>query len=87
MGLFRKGKTHIISEFHRTDLVVCSHFREGITLSCSQRNKVIRFCTSALLAIRKFKSHDNYSKALSFAMFGFFTIFKLVFKSINIFSK
>ena len=29
LGLFRKGKTRIIAKFHRTDLVTCSHFREG----------------------------------------------------------
>ena len=23
-----KGETHIIAEFHRTDLVICSHSRE-----------------------------------------------------------
>ena len=28
-GLFRKGKTHIIAKFHRTDLVIFSHSREG----------------------------------------------------------
>ena len=29
MGLFRKGKTCIIAKFHRTDKVVCCHFRVG----------------------------------------------------------
>ena len=28
-GLFRKGKTHIIAKFLRTDSVICSHSREG----------------------------------------------------------
>ena len=38
-----RGKTGIIAKFHRTDLVVCtcSHFREGKTLSYSQRNMVL----------------------------------------------
>ena len=40
MGLFRKGKTLIIAKFHRTDLVICSHSREGKTLSYSQINTV-----------------------------------------------
>ena len=31
LGVFRKGKTHIIAKFHRTDLVICSHSREGKT--------------------------------------------------------
>ena len=29
MGLFGKGKTPIVAKFHGTDLVICSHFREG----------------------------------------------------------
>ena len=41
MGLFRKGKTHIIANSHRTDLVICSHSRDGKTLSYSGINKVI----------------------------------------------
>ena len=28
-----KGKTHIVAKFDGTDLVICSHSREGITLS------------------------------------------------------
>ena len=35
LGLFRKDKTHIIAKLHRTDLVICSHYREGKTLSYS----------------------------------------------------
>ena len=31
LGLFSKGKTHIIAEFHRTDLITCSHSRERKT--------------------------------------------------------
>ena len=38
LGLFRKGKTHIIAKFHRTDLVICSHSREEKTLSYSKIN-------------------------------------------------
>ena len=29
MGLFRKSKIRIIAKFLRTDLVICSHSREG----------------------------------------------------------
>ena len=29
LGLFRKGKTGIIAKFHRTDIVICNHSREG----------------------------------------------------------
>ena len=29
LRLVRKGKYHIIAKFHRTDLVICSHYREG----------------------------------------------------------
>ena len=35
-----KGKTHIIAKFLRTDLVICSHSREGETLSYSRINTV-----------------------------------------------
>ena len=31
LGLFRKGKICIIGKFHRTDLGICSHSREGKT--------------------------------------------------------
>ena len=41
LGLFRKGKTLIISKFHRTDLYICSHSREGKTLSYSRINMVL----------------------------------------------
>ena len=27
LGLFRKGKTHIIPKLHRTNLIICSHSR------------------------------------------------------------
>ena len=29
LGLFRKGKTHIIAKFQRTDFVICSHSKRG----------------------------------------------------------
>ena len=29
LGLFRKGKTLILAKFQRTDVVICSHSREG----------------------------------------------------------
>ena len=40
LGLFRKGKTHILAKFHRSDLVICGHSREGKTTSYSQINTV-----------------------------------------------
>ena len=40
MELFWKGKTRIMVKFHRTDVVICSHSREGKTLSYSQINTV-----------------------------------------------
>ena len=40
LGLFRKGKTRIIAKFLPTDLVICSHSREGKTPSYSQINAV-----------------------------------------------
>ena len=39
-GLFWKGKIHFTAKFHRTDLVICSHTREGKTPSCVQINIV-----------------------------------------------
>ena len=42
MGLYRKGKTHIIAKFHRTDLVIFSHSKEGKTLFYSRINMVQR---------------------------------------------
>ena len=41
MGLFRKSKTRITEKLHRTDLIICTHSREGKTLSYSQINTVI----------------------------------------------
>ena len=29
LGLFRKGKTCITGKLHRTDLIICTHSREG----------------------------------------------------------
>ena len=41
MGLFSKGKTCIIAKFQKTDLVICSHSRQGKTPSYSQINTVV----------------------------------------------
>ena len=38
MGLFRKGKTCVTAKFQRTDIIICSHSREGKTLSYSRIN-------------------------------------------------
>ena len=43
MGLFRKGKTCIIAKFLWTDLVICSHSREGETMSYNRINTVSKF--------------------------------------------
>ena len=40
MGLFRKGKTRITAELHRTDLIICTHSTEGNTPFYSQINTV-----------------------------------------------
>ena len=40
MELFRKGKNCTIAKFHRTDLFICDHSREGKILSYSQINTV-----------------------------------------------
>ena len=49
-----KGKTCIIAKFHRIDLVVCSHFREGKTPSYSQINTVIHLKISHFLYVSNF---------------------------------
>ena len=36
LSFFPKGKTNILAKFHRTDLVICSHSREGKTPFYSQ---------------------------------------------------
>ena len=41
MALFRKDKTHITAKLHRTDLIICTHSREGKTPSYSQINMVV----------------------------------------------
>ena len=38
LGLFKKAQTCILAKLHRTDLVICSHSREGKTLSYSRMN-------------------------------------------------
>ena len=40
LGLFKKGETLIIAKFQRTYLVICSHSREGETLSHSRINTI-----------------------------------------------
>ena len=40
LGLFWKGKIHIIAKLHRTDLVICGNSREGKTPSNSLINTV-----------------------------------------------
>ena len=40
LELFRKGKTRIIAKFHRTDLAIFGHSREGKTSSYGQLNMV-----------------------------------------------
>ena len=44
-----KGKTGIIAKFHRTGLVIYSHFRKGRTLSYSRINSV------RIFSYKKFK--------------------------------
>ena len=55
MGLFRKGKTGITAKFHGTDLVICSHYRQGKTLSYSQINTVLilylLFCKCVIILV------------------------------------
>ena len=41
MGLFRKGKTHMITKIHWTDLVICSPSRKMKPLYYSQINTVV----------------------------------------------
>ena len=41
--MFTKGKTSIIAKLHRTDIVTCSHSREGETPSYSQTNTVVLY--------------------------------------------
>ena len=40
MELLRKGKTHTIAKFQRTDLVICSHSRRCKTPSYSWINRI-----------------------------------------------
>ena len=55
MRLFRKGKTHIIAKYLRTDLVICSHSREAETPSYSRINTVYKIYIDELLNILKSK--------------------------------
>ena len=54
MGLFRKGKTHIVAKFLRTDLDICSHSREGETPSYSRINTVIKVAFEMILTLVEF---------------------------------
>ena len=45
------GKTHITAKLHRTDLVMCTHFREGKTLSYSGINTVFDQSRSMTTAV------------------------------------
>ena len=47
LGLFRNGKTRILAKFQWTDLVICSHSREGKPLSYSWINMVLRIVLAA----------------------------------------
>ena len=49
MGLFRKGKTRITAKLHRTDLIICTHSKEGNTSSYSRINMVGQNKTQELL--------------------------------------
>ena len=52
LGLFRKGKTHIIAKFHMTNLVTCNHSIEGKTLSHSQMNTINGVLLEQILPFR-----------------------------------
>ena len=47
-----KGKSHIIANFLGTDLVICSHSREGETPSYSQINPVMANSLSSHCLVR-----------------------------------
>ena len=49
MGLLRKCKTRITAKFHKTGLVICSHSKEGKTLSYSRINLVVYAFSEILL--------------------------------------
>ena len=59
LGLLRKGKTWIIAKFHRANLLICSHSREGQTQSYSQRNTVVElkireYCMTTIVCFFSF---------------------------------
>ena len=41
LGLFKRGKTRISAKLHRTDLIICTHSREGKTPFYSRINTVL----------------------------------------------
>ena len=59
--MFRKGKTRIIAKLHRTDIVICSHSREGKIPSYSQTNTVkeAAFAASCLKGSKFFIAADD----------------------------
>ena len=67
--MFRKGKTFIISKFHRTDSVICHHSREWKTLPYSQINTIVFLKNQqvVLMAIHLYSwcfTKKSYSKQL-----------------------
>ena len=59
MGLFRNGKTHITAKFHRTDLVICSHNKEGKTLSYNQIDTVFYLFSGSNYYVRILSTIDR----------------------------
>ena len=61
------GRVKFIVKFHRTDLVICSHSREGKTLSNSQINTVNHIPTRVLVVFK-----NIYCIFLAVKLFFFF---------------
>ena len=55
LELFRKDKTRITAKLHRTDLIICTHSREGNTPSNSRINTVYYYHTMVFLCTESFK--------------------------------
>ena len=47
-----KGKTGVITKFYRTDLVICSHSREGETPFYSRVNTIIQLTDNCSLTVK-----------------------------------
>ena len=62
LELFKKGKTCIITKFHRTDLhvVICTHSREGKIPSYSRINTVVQTFITLLLKEQSVGAHTVY---------------------------